>query len=118
MAYGCGKVWSCTALALGLFACLPLVHAGFASDATAGDSCKEKTLAYLKKRGYIPYNWVAATHSNGDEFVTEGEWSVDADEIKVACIVNKHGTDISGKYKILGIEILNDGKAANHPKNK
>ena len=78
-------------VAMFLFTCALLAHAGFGPGATARDWCKEKTLRFLKRHGYQPYNWVATTYIEGDDYVTEGEWSVDVDEIKVQCTTNKHG---------------------------
>jgi hypothetical protein len=111
-----GKKWLRTAITLCLFPCVPLAHAG--TDATARDWCKEKTLRYLKKHGYEPYNWAATTDIEGDNYVTKGEWSVDADEIKVECTTNKHGKKKTGKYKILDIEIFDDGKLTDLSKQK
>jgi len=101
-------------LTLCLFTGAAPSHAGFGPAATAREWCKDKTMHYLKKRGYIPYNWAATTHSEGDYYVTEGEWSVDVDVIKVECTSNKHLKKPSGKYKILGVEITEDGESAAH----
>lgn len=84
------------------------VLAGF--GATAEDRCRDTTLHYLKKRGYAPYNWAATTDSEEGNYVTKGTWSVDADEIKVECTSDKQGKRNTGKYKILDVEILDDGK--------
>ena len=116
MTNGRVKQWSSIVLALGLLACAPLVQADFGSGAIAGDWCKEKTLNYLKKRGYIPYNWVAATRSDGDDYITEGEWSVDADDIKVQCTTPKNAA--SGRYKILGIDVSDGIETKSHFKNQ
>ena len=94
--------------ALGLFASAPLAHAGFGPSTTARNWCKEQTLRYLKKHGYEPYNWVATTYIEGDDYVTKGEWRVDVDDIKVECTSNKHGKKRAGKYKILNIEVLDE----------
>lgn len=104
--------------AMCLLACASLAHAGFVTGATARDWCKEKTLRYLKKHGYEPYNWVATTYIEGDNYVTEGEWSVDVDEIKVQCTTNKHGNMRSDRYKILDVDIMDDGKPTRRSKQK
>jgi hypothetical protein len=93
---------------------LPTAHAGFGPAATAREWCKKKTLHYLKRRGYIPYNWEATTYIEGDNYVTKGIWRVDVDDINVQCTSNKHATRPSGSYKILNIEIKGDGKPAKH----
>ena len=98
-------------LALCLLAGMPAAHAGFGPAAAARDWCKRKTLHFLEKRGYIPYNWEATTYIEGDDYVTEGVWRIDVDNLKVQCTWNKHAGKRSGKYKILNVEILNDGKA-------
>jgi hypothetical protein len=40
------------------------------------------------------------------------------DEIKVQCTTNKRGKMRSGRYKILGVDILDDGKPPRHSKQK
>jgi len=101
-----------------LAACLlvsaPLAHAGFGPATTARNWCKKKTLHYLEKRGYIPYNWEATTFLEGDDYVTQGVWRVDVDNIKVQCSSNKHARKPSGRYKILNVDIFDDAKAAKH----
>jgi hypothetical protein len=111
-----GKSLLNTTVAMCLLICAPLSHAGFGTGATARDWCKEKTLHYLKRHGYEPYNWVATTYIEGDNYVTEGEWSVDVDEIKVQCTANKRGKMGSGRYKILDVDISDDGKATRRSK--
>lgn len=101
-------------LALCLLAGAPLAHAGFGPAATARDWCKKKTLHYLERRGYIPYNWEATTYLEGDDYVTQGVWRVDVDNIKVRCTSNKHARKPSGRYKILDVDIFIDGTAAKH----
>lgn len=100
------------ALALCLLAGVPPAHAGFGPAATARDWCKRKTLHFLESRGYIPYNWEATTYIEGDNYVTKGVWRIDVDDLKVQCSSNKHARKPSGKYKILNVEILDDGKPA------
>lgn len=118
MAHRSGKYLVTTALALCLLVCAPLGHAGFGPAATVRDWCKKKTLRYLEKRGYTPYNWTATTYIEGDNYVTEGKWSVDADDIKVQCTSNKHTKKSSGKYRILNVEILDDDKPDKQKKKK
>ena len=103
-----------SALALCLLTGVPTVHAGFGPAAAARDWCKKKTLHFLEKRGYIPYNWEATTYIEDDNYVTKGVWRIDVDNLKVQCTSNKHAGKRSGKYKILNVEILDDGKAAAH----
>ncbi|MEJ2553008.1 MAG: hypothetical protein P8164_05325 [Gammaproteobacteria bacterium] len=103
-----------SALALCLLAGVPLAHAGFGPAATARDWCKKKTLHFLKSRGYIPYNWEATTDIEGNNYVTKGVWRIDVDDLRVQCSSNKHARKPSGKYKILNVEILDDGKATKH----
>lgn len=103
-------------IALCLILCTPLSHAGLGPATTARDWCKKKTLHYLEKRGYAPYNWEATTYIDGDNYVTEGEWSVDVDEIKVQCTTRKHAK--SGKYKILDVDISDDRESKTHTKNQ
>jgi len=100
-------------LALCLLANAPLASTGF-GPAAAREWCKDKTMHYLKKRGYIPYNWAATTSLQDDRYVTKGEWSVDVDVIKVECTLNHHLKKPSGKYSILGVEISDDGEPADH----
>lgn len=118
MAYGIDKHLVTSALALCLLAVIPLAHAGFGPAATARDWCKKKTLHYLERRGYIPYNWEATTYIEGDKYVTKGVWRVDVDNINVQCTSNKHAGKASGKYKILNVEILDEGRATDHSKKK
>jgi hypothetical protein len=96
-------------LALSLGA--PPAQAGFGPATTARAWCREKTLHYLTRRGYAPYNWQATTYIEGDDYVTKGVWSVDADEIKVECTTRKHGSHRTGKYKIEGVEISGGRKS-------
>lgn len=103
-------------IALCLILCTPLSHAGLGPATTARDWCKKKTLNYLEKRGYAPYNWEATTYIDGDNYVTEGEWSVDADEIKVQCTTRKHAK--SGKYKILDVDISDDSESRTRTKKQ
>lgn len=105
-----------TMIALCLILCTPLSHAGLGPATTARDWCKKKTLHYLEKRGYAPYNWEATTYIDGDNYVTEGEWSVDADEIKVQCTTRKHAK--SGKYKILDVDISDDRESKTRTKKQ
>lgn len=112
MGDGHGKLPCITVVVLCLTSYTQISHAGLGPSATARDWCKEKTLQYLTKRGYIPYNWVATTYIEDDNYVTKGEWSIDADEINVECITHKHGNLRAGKYKILDVEILGNGKSA------
>jgi len=101
-------------LGLLLLAVVPLAHASFGPAATARDWCKKKTLHYLEKRGYIPYNWEATTYIEGDNYVTKGVWRVDVDNINVQCTSNKHAKKPAGRYKILNVDISDDGKSAKH----
>jgi len=96
------------ALMVGLLLTAP-VQAGFGSAAMAADWCKDKTLHYLNRRGLRPYNWQATTASKGDNYVTRGIWSVDADEIKVECATLKHGGPPPGRYQVLGVDVT-DGR--------
>lgn len=97
------------ALILGLLSIVP-AEAAFGPATVARDWCKDKTLHYLNRRGLSPYNWRATTFIEGDDYVTRGVWSVDADEIKVECITKKHGSHRAGKYKILGIDVSKEKK--------
>lgn len=99
-----------TAAALWLLAATPPSHAGFGPAATAREWCKKKTLRYLKRRGYIPYSWEATTYSKGDSYVTKGIWRIDVDDIDVQCTSNKHAKTPSGSYRILDVQIKDDGK--------
>jgi hypothetical protein len=101
-------------LAVCMLASAPLSYAAYGPAGTARDWCKKKTLTYLEKRGYAPYNWAATTYIEGVNYVTKGKWSVDADTINVECTTNKHGKKASGKYKILDVDILDDGSSADH----
>ena len=103
-----------SALALYLLAVTPLTHAGFGPAATARDWCKKKTLHYLERRGYIPYNWEATTYIEGNNYVTKGVWRVDVDNINVQCTSNKHARKPAVKFKILNVDISDDGKPAKH----
>ena len=114
MEYGLDKRLLKTGLGLLLLAAVPLANAGFGPAATARDWCKKKTLHYLEKRGYIPYNWEATTYIEGDSYVTKGVWRVDVDNINVQCTSNKHAKKPAGRYKILNVEISNDGKPIKH----
>lgn len=89
---------------MGALAAAP-AHAGFGPAAVARNWCKDKTLHYLDHRGLQPYNWRATTYIEGDDYVTRGVWSVDADEIRVECTTHKRGSHRSGRYKIDGVEI-------------
>ena len=95
-------------MSLCLFAGAVPSHADFGPATTARQWCKKHTLRYLEKRGYIPYNWEATTYIEGSDYVTEGVWRVDVDNIKVQCTSNKHNGKSSGRYKILDIDILKD----------
>ena len=112
------KYLATAGLTLCMLACGPLSYAAFGPATTARNWCKDNTLRYLEKRGYEPYNWTATTFIEGDNYVTKGKWSVDADDITVECTTNKHGKKTSGKYKILDVDILNDGGSADHAKKK
>ena len=114
MVHGSDKQLLKTLLGLVLMVGLPLAHAGFGPATTARDWCKKKTLHYLEKRGYIPYNWEATTYIEGDDYVTKGVWRVDVDNIDVQCISNKHARKPAGRYQILNVEITDDAKPAKH----
>jgi hypothetical protein len=114
MAYEIDKQLLRSVLALCLLSCIPPTHAGFGPSATAREWCKNKTLHYLEKRGYIPYNWEATTYIEGNDYVTKGVWRVDVDNIEVQCTSNKHATKPSGRYKILDIEITDGAKPTKH----
>ena len=101
-------------LILSLMASIPPAHAGFGPAATARDWCKRKTLHYLVRHGYIPYNWEATTYIEGDNYVTKGVWRIDVDELKVQCTTNKHARKSSGKYKILNVDIMDKTKLHKH----
>lgn len=75
-------------------------------SATARKWCEKQTLHYLQKRGYQPYNWSATTYIEGDDYVTKGIWRIDVDDLKVECVTPKKGRKSSGRYKILGIEVV------------
>jgi hypothetical protein len=105
MNHGINKLLN-TILILSLMASMPLAHAGFGPAATARDWCKRKTLHYLERHGYIPYNWEATTYIEGNNYITEGVWRIDVDELKVQCTTNKHARKSSGKYKILNGDIM------------
>lgn len=105
-------------LALCLLAGTPLAHAAFGPAAVARDWCKKKTLHYLEKRGYTPYNWEATTYIEGDNYVTDGAWRVDVDDIKVQCTSSKHAKKASGRYKILDVDIMDDGASEKRSKKK
>ena len=114
MVYGLDKQLLKSVLGLLLLAVVPLAHASFGPAATVRDWCKKKTLHYLEKRGYIPYNWEATTYIEGDNYVTKGVWRVDVDNINVQCTSNKHAKKPAGRYKILNVDISDDGKSAKH----
>jgi len=114
----CDKRLVAAALALCLLTGAPLAHAAFAPAAAARDWCKKKTLHYLEKRGYTPYNWEATTYIEGDNYVTDGAWRVDVDDIKVQCTSSKHAKKASGRYKILNVEITDDGASEKKSKKK
>ena len=118
MVYEHNKHLMPAALALCALVCAPLSHAGLGPATTARDWCKKKTLTYLEKRGYEPYNWTATTYIEGDNYVTKGEWRVDVDDVKVECTAKKHRKSGGGKYKILDVDILDDGKTTDHSKKK
>ena len=101
-------------LAMCLLVSMPLAHAGFGPAASARDWCKKKTLHYLEKRGYIPYNWEATTYLEDDNYVSQGVWRIDVDNIKVQCITKKHARKSSGRYKILNVDIFENINAAKH----
>ena len=111
---GIDKLLLALTLTLCLLAAAPLAHAGFGPSANARDWCKRKTLHYLERRGYIPYNWEATTYLEGNNYVTQGIWRVDVDNIKVRCTSNKHARKPSGSYKILDVEIFDDGTVTKH----
>lgn len=113
-----GKNSVSAVLALCLLAGAPLAHAGVGPATAARDWCKKKTLHYLEKRGYEPYNWTATTYIEGNNYVTVGVWRVDVDDIKVQCASKKELRQVSGKYKILNVEILDDDKSGNRAKKK
>ena len=102
------------ALLLSLMAGPHSAQAGFGPATTAREWCKKKTLHYLEKRGYIPYNWEATTYIEGDDYVTRGVWRVDVDNIKVQCTTNKHSGKRGGRYKILDVDINDVGKPEKH----
>lgn len=114
MASGFDKQLLCFAVALCLFADIPPTHAAFGSASTAREWCKKKTLHYLERRGYIPYNWNGTTYISGDNYVTKGVWRVDVDDINVQCTSHTYAIKPSGTYKILNIEILDDGNLTKH----
>ncbi len=93
----------------------PAGHAGFELTGEARAWCKDKTLDYLRDRGYTPYNWTASTYVKNNDYVTEGVWRVDVDDIKVECVSKKDNKRASGKFKILNIEIIDGGNAAKRP---
>jgi len=99
-------------LSLWLTAHVLPAYADFGPAATAREWCKKRTLHYLEKHGYIPYNWEATTYIKGDDYVTQGIWRVDVDNIEVQCTSNKHARRSSDHYKILNIHILDDTKAS------
>jgi len=115
---GSDKRLVAAALALCLLAGAPFAHAAFGPAAVARDWCKKKTLHYLEKRGYTPYNWEATTYIEGDNYVTEGAWRVDVDDIKVQCMSSKHAKKASGRYKILNVDITDDGASEKQSKKK
>jgi hypothetical protein len=114
MEHGLNKLLLKSMLGLLLLSCWPLAHADFGPAATARDWCKKKTLHYLEKRGYIPYNWAATTYIEGNNYVTKGVWRVDVDNINVQCTSNKHAKKPAVRYKILTVDIFDDGKPAKH----
>ena len=118
MSNGIDKRLMICALALSLFTAAQPALAGFGPAASARDWCKKKTLHFLERRGYIPYNWEATTYIEGDNYVTKGAWRVDVDNINVQCTSNKHARRPSGKYKILNVEILDDGRPTDHAKRR
>ncbi len=103
-----------TCVASSLSVGLSPAYAGFGPAATARDWCKKETLHYLERHGYIPYSWEATTHIEGNNYVTKGIWRVDVDNINVQCTSNKHAKKPNGRYKILNVEIDNDGKPSRH----
>jgi hypothetical protein len=80
-------------------------QAGLGPATVARDWCKDKTLHYLNRRGLNPYNWRATTFIEGEDYVTRGVWSVDADEITVECTTPQRGSHRAGKIKIDGVEV-------------
>lgn len=99
-------------LVLSLLLVITPVHAGFEQTGEARDWCRDKTQDYLQDRGYTPYNWTASTYLQDNRYVTAGVWRVDVDDIKVECVSKKDNKRASGKFKILNIEIMDDGKTS------